>query len=100
MILLYCDHESGQIALPAGCVEGISVGERRYCIASHVVAVDGAGYDRVAVADAAVLCQQAHLRFATPSEQNAYTAAQNATGTLREEQDGAKKPKATKSNGG
>lgn len=100
MILLTCDDDSGQIALPAGCVDGIAVGERRYAIAHHFVEVDGAGYDRVAVVDAQELCQQTHLRLATPEEQNAFAAAQQADGLVREEQEATRKPKATKSNGG
>lgn len=104
MILLYCDHESGQSALQAACINGIEVGQRRYNVRDHFVEVDGAGYNTVALHDAEHLCQHAIYRLATPEEQDAYRSAADNAQRLREEASkptpAPKKEPARKSNGG
>lgn len=83
-ILVYCDHESGQVALPAALIEGRQKDVRTYEVVQHLVDVHGEGDEVIAAHDAAHICKLSNYRLATPTEQREYVKAKRKTGDLTE----------------
>ena len=99
MILLYCEAgSSGEVALPAGLVEGRSAPERRYSLIEHFCAVE-AGDELVTAHDADELVAHHHFRLASSAEQDAYAAKQKKAKRVQERAASASAP-SEKVNGG
>jgi hypothetical protein len=99
MILLYSEAgSSGEIALPAGIIEGRSAEARRYSIVEHFCAVE-AGDELITSRDAEELIAHHSFRLASADEQDAYAAKQKKAKRVQERAASASAP-SDEANGG
>jgi len=81
--VLYCEHERGEVVLPAGIVAGRLLEARRYAIQDHLVSIE-AGDPAIEAADAAELCRLPGFRLATAEEANQASSRRKKATSVQE----------------